>query len=173
MTIFHSRTAGALAAAAALSLTATPAMARGWHHHHDGLDAGDVFGGLLIVGGVAAIASAVSKSNKDRQAREDDRYRDYPDYRDDGYRDAPPPHAYDDRDDRNDPGRYGPAPALSADGAIDACVDAVEQGRRSIDGVDSVNREGDGWRVSGRDRDGRDFACSVDRDGRIRGVSGA
>lgn len=181
MKIFRSRAAGALAAAAALSLTATPAMARGWHRHDDGIDAGDLFAGLLIVGGIAAVASVASKANKDRQARDDDRYRDYPD---DQYRHVPP-QRYDDRDAPSS--GYGDAPpqdqpydpgntsrmGLTVDGAVDACVGAVEQGRRSIDNIDSVNREGGGWRVEGRDRDGRDFACSVDRDGRIRGLAGA
>ena len=35
----------------------------GWggrHHHDDGIDGGDVFAGLLILGGIAAIASAAS-----------------------------------------------------------------------------------------------------------------
>jgi hypothetical protein len=176
MTLFRSRAAGALAAAAALSLSATPAMARGWHRHHNRVDSGDVFAGLLVFGGIAAIAAAASKSNKDRQAREDERTRDY---RDNGRYQEVPPQSYDDGrydgrgdDQRRGPGSYGPS-RLSVDGAVDACVGAVEQGRRSIDSVDSVNREGDGWRVQGRDRDGHDFACSVDRDGRIAGVSGA
>src|SRR5262245_40287131 len=97
MNIFRSRTAATLAAAAALSLTATPAMARGWHRHGDGIDGGDVVAGLLIFGGIAAIAAAASsKSNKDRQARQDDRYRDYPDS---DYRDVPPQSYQNDRDD--------------------------------------------------------------------------
>jgi hypothetical protein len=172
MNIFRSRAAGALAAAAALSLTATPAMARGWHryHHHD-VDTGDVLAGLAIFGGIAAIAAAASSSHKNSQARTDDRDRDYPDNR---YQEVPP-QRYDDQSydgQRRDPGSYAPS-GMSVDGAVDACVGAVEQGRRSVDGIESVNREGDGWRVQGRDRNGRDFACSVDRDGRIRGVSGA
>jgi hypothetical protein len=174
MAIFRSRTAGALAAAAALSLAATPAMARGWHHHHDGIDAGDVFGGLLIVGGIAAIAAAVSNSNKDRRARDDERYRDYRDYRDDGYREVPPQRYRDDRsydDDRDGPSSSWRS-GVGDDGAVDACVGEVERGDRSIDSIDSVSREGDGWRVEGRVRGGRDFSCEVDADGRVRGLSG-
>ena len=37
-----------------------------------------------------------------------------------------------------------------------------------VDGVDSVWRDGEGWRVDGRMDDGRDFSCSLDGDGRIR-----
>lgn len=173
MTIFRSRAAAALAAAAALSLTATPAMARGWHRHGDGIDGGDVVAGLLIFGGIAVIAAAASsKSNKDRQARTDDRYRDdgyhddlnYRDYRDDEPNYIPPA------------GRYSPGSnyrsGLSVDGAVDACVGEVERGSRSIDSIESVNRDRDGWRVAGRMRGGNDFACSVDGDGRVRSVSG-
>ena len=70
MGINKSRFAAALAAAAALALSATPALAQVWgwggggwgHHHRDRVDAGDVIAGILIIGGIAAIASAASKS---------------------------------------------------------------------------------------------------------------
>jgi len=180
MMIFRSRTAGALAAAAALSLTATPAMAHGWHHHEDGIDVGDVFAGLLIIGGIAAIAVAASHSNQHHQPNTDQNDRDYPDQpyrRDDNtyrpeanrldtYREAPPV-----GDDYRDDSGYA-GPAVSADAAVDACVGAVQNGQSSVSGIDSVNRVGNGWRVAGRDRDGHDFACSVDREGRISGVIG-
>ena len=57
----------ALAASAALLATvATPAQARHWHHHHDdGVD--DVVGGALLVGGIAAIASAITQGNRQKQ----------------------------------------------------------------------------------------------------------
>ena len=171
MTLFRSRTAAMLAAAAALSLSATPAMARGWHRHHDrgGLDAGDVFGGLLIIGGVAAIASAVSKSNKDRQARENADYPDQARYDDEYYRDARG--ADYGRDDYREPPASSWRSGVSVDAAVDACVGEVERDR-SIDSVDSVNRQGEGWRISGRVRDGADFSCSVDGSGRVRDVAG-
>jgi hypothetical protein len=170
MTIFRSRYAAWLAAAAAaLSLTATPAMARGWHRHGDGIDGGDVVAGLLIFGGIAAIAAAASsKSNKDRQAHTDDRYRDDRDYREDDTRYVPPA---DERGESYRPGSNWRSD-LSVDGAVDACVGAVEQGTRSIDSVEAVNRDGDGWRVSGRLRGGNDFSCSVDGQGRVRSVGG-
>ncbi|MBW8754009.1 MAG: hypothetical protein JF595_07630 [Sphingomonadales bacterium] len=154
-------------------------MARGWHHH-DGIDGGDVVAGLLIFGGIAAIAAAASKSHKDRQARDDDRYRDYPDSdyrevppqrydgnRDDGYRDE----TYRDQTYRDRPSgnwRSG----MSADGAVDACVGEVERGDRSIDSVDSADRDADGWRITGHIRGGNDFSCSVDGSGRVRDVTG-
>lgn len=60
-----------IAAAAACSLLgvgAAPAEAREWHHHHhDGVDAGDVVAGAAIVGGIAAIASAITQGNREKQ----------------------------------------------------------------------------------------------------------
>jgi hypothetical protein len=178
MMIFRSRAAGTLAAAAALSLTATPAMAHGWHHHDDGVDAGDVLAGLLIVGGIAAIALAASHSSQQHQVQTDQDYRDYPSQPDDNtyrpepnrldtYREALPPND----DYRSHPG-YA-RPAVSADGAVDACVGAIENGQRGVESIDSANREGSGWRIAGRDRAGHDFTCAVDGQGSIRGVVGA
>lgn len=66
MTFLRSRTAASLAVLAALSLTATPVLARGydngWRHRHHN-DGGDVLAGLLVVGGIAAIAAAASSTN--------------------------------------------------------------------------------------------------------------
>ena len=60
-----------IAGAAACSLLvagAAPAAARGWHHHHhDDVDAGDVVAGVAIVGGIAAIASAITQGNRAKQ----------------------------------------------------------------------------------------------------------
>lgn len=167
MNIFRSRTASALAMAAALSLTATPALARGYHRHHDrgGVDAGDIFAGLLVIGGIAAIASAASK--KKDESREADYH--YPGGEDrtsdDTYRDTRPEYPGD-RDSRQD---YGYS-AGNLDGVVDRCVSEIERGDRRVESVDSVNRVGEGWRVEGQ-ASGRTFACSVDRDGNIRGLS--
>ncbi len=67
------------AAAAAVVLTSvgvsvTPAEARsrhgGWgYRHHDRVSTGDVLGGLLIIGTIAAIASAASKDKQRARAR--------------------------------------------------------------------------------------------------------
>jgi hypothetical protein len=57
----------ALAALLAASLAA-PADARGRHrHHHDDFDAGDVVAGVAVAGGIAAIASAISRGRRERQ----------------------------------------------------------------------------------------------------------
>lgn len=52
----------------------------GWRlgrHHHDRVDAGDVLAGILIIGGIAAIASAAS-NNKQKRAEPEYRYPDAP-----------------------------------------------------------------------------------------------
>ena len=73
---------GGVAAGAMALAAASPAQAqwRGDRHDRDrGIDAGDVIAGALIIGGIAAIASAASRD------RDDYRYRGY----DRGYRDDP------------------------------------------------------------------------------------
>ena len=171
MTMFRSRAAALLAATAALALGATPALARdgGWghpsrHHRGDGIGAGDVFAGLLVLGGIAAIASAASNSNRSSPPREPD-YR-YPDARGQGdgqgYGDARPEW-------RGGDGYRGSG--TSIDGAVDACVAEVEQGNRAVDTIDEARRAGDGWSVEGRLRDGRAFSCSVDGDGEARDLA--
>lgn len=171
MKIFTSRPAVALAAAAMASMTASPALARDWnwggygghrhHRHGNGVDAGDIFAGLLVIGGIAAIASAAGKSERDKRDR-DDRYPDG-DRRDEGARYGEPRSGdYRPRD------RYAEA-GRSADmaAAVDACVDEIERGNREVGSVDNVNRESQGWRIDGLLSGGREFSCTVDRDGRI------
>lgn len=168
MSIRTSRFAATLAAAAAMSLTATPAMANGWgwgwddwghRRHHDRIDAGDVLTGILIIGGIAAIASAVSSSDRDRQRRRDDRRdrdTDYPQDRGPGY--APAGNA---------------SPSWSEGGignAVDRCMQELSSGN-GRDTVDGVSRAGEGWRVQGRTGEGKAFSCTVDGNGRIRNIS--
>lgn len=59
--------AGLIAATAATALiSAVPAEARPRWHDRDRIDAGDVIAGALIIGGIAAIASAASSDRYDR-----------------------------------------------------------------------------------------------------------
>jgi hypothetical protein len=174
--IRKSRIATVMASLAIASLAAPPAMANhrnwggwgGWggHRHRDRIDTGDVVAGILILGGIAAVASAASNANKNKQRDSDYRYpdNDYPQQRErssGGYAD-------DDRDDRSE-SRRGSDTAI--DGAIDRCMEEVSRGSTRIDEVDSVNRDGDGWRVQGRTSGDGNFSCSIDGDGRIRNVS--
>lgn len=162
-----SRSAAILASAAVFSMTASPVMARDWgwgHRHRDRVDAGDVLAGILIIGGIAAVASAASKANKNKQRESDYRYPDdnYPQQRersDGNYG----------NDDRTDQPAWGERGGINA--AIDRCQSEVARGDTKIDEVDSVNREGDGWRVQGRTNGGGSFSCTIDGDGRIRNVN--
>lgn len=178
MKILRSRAAVALTSAAALAMTATPAFAQGWgggwgggrRHHND--DTGWIVGGIIGMITIGAIAASASNKNKNRRNRDYD-YRDGRDYRDSrDYRD--------DRDYRAEAPRYnerrdeGYARGYSSrgiDGAVDSCVNEVERGSTRVDSVDTVGRDGDGWRVEGRISGGRPFACSVSGSGRIRSMS--
>ena len=118
--------AAAVAGAMAVS-SASPAAAR---DHKDGIDAGDVIAGALIIGGIAAIASAVDK---------DDRH-----YRDRRYRDR----RYDDRRDVRRGGSRR---------AVESCVRAAERDARrygynyaDVTQIRDVERTRYGWRVKGR-----------------------
>ena len=128
-------------------------------HYRRGPSTGDVLAGVLIIGGIAAIAAAASKQNRDR----DDRPRTYPD----------DPRAPDYRD-RNAPYR-GASPARPSyaggglDRAADMCVREVERDER-VDEVQNVARGPGGWRVEGDLRNGRNFRCMLDNDGRITAV---
>ncbi|WFL76680.1 hypothetical protein P7228_11815 [Altererythrobacter arenosus] len=135
-----------------------------WYRHrrHNRVDAGDVLAGVLIIGGIAAVASAASKNSRDRRYRDRDyRYRDYrdSDYR---YRDRP----YDYRERRGD-SRYNAGRGI--DNAVEMCVSRIERDAR-VDTVDEVERDGEGWRVSGTLYNGERFKCEIDSRGRIEDV---
>ena len=139
---------------------------RRWGRHRGGgIDTGDVIAGVLILGGIAAIASAASNSSK--RQRDAERYPDYPDrdYRGQDYpsRDRP----YDYRGDRDDRSRYSDGRGM--DRAADMCVREVER-RERVEDVDNVARTADGWRVEGSLRNGREFSCEIGNDGRISDV---
>jgi hypothetical protein len=161
MTGKFKRSAAALALAVSFSMAATPALARGgWgghYHKRDRVDGGDILAGILIIGGIAAIASAASKAKKEREQMP----RDYPD---DSY-----------REDRNDYGRGDDRPewreGSGIDMAVNRCIDEVNRGRERVGEVESVNRDANGWRVSGTTTGRGNFSCTIDRDGRIRNVN--
>lgn len=164
-----SRSTAVLAAAAAFAMTASPVMARDWgwgHRHRDRVDAGDVLAGILIIGGIAAVASAASKANKNKQRERDYRYPDdnYPQQRDSDYGNYGN-YGNDDRQGQQDYSDRG-----GINDAIDRCKGEVMRGSTRIDEIDAVNREGDGWRVQGRTNGGGTFSCTIDGDGRIRNV---
>src|SRR3546814_17396962 len=91
---WSSLTTAAAVIRTSVGLSATPAEARGRHHggwghrHHDRIDAGDVIGGLFVIGAIAAIASAASKTQRDSADRYAPPYPDEP--RHPGYSVGPP-----------------------------------------------------------------------------------
>ena len=174
MTRKTTRFAAVLLSAAALSMTATPAMAQGWggwgrHHHRDRVDAGDILTGILIIGGIAAIASATSNSNKRDRDRRRDEERRYPDQQ---YpRESNAGYGQDDRPEWRERTSTRAASGSNIDEAVNSCIDEVARGSARVEGVDSVNREGQGWRVQGQTIKGGTFVCSVDQSGRVTEVS--
>ncbi|WP_428630855.1 hypothetical protein [Sphingopyxis sp.] len=169
-----------LAAAAAVVITsvgfsAVPAEARsrhgGWgYRDRDNISTGDVLGGLLIIGTIAAIASAASKDKRERA----------PDYRyDPPYRDTRPDTNYeppvDDRPDTDDARAYGNGDVEAR--AADACSWAVEAEMGDdarVDRIDGTEANNGGWYVTGTaSRLGgevRSFGCSY-RNGRVVDVN--
>lgn len=119
-----------VAAGAMVMGSATPAAAGDRHRDHDGISAGEVIAGAVVLGGLAAILS----SGRDR---DDYRYRDrrYGDYRNgyDGY------------------GRH------SGRRAVEACVRAAERtaqrytgSRAEVYEIRDVDRERRGYEIEGR-----------------------
>jgi hypothetical protein len=156
-----SRLTAMLASAAAFSMAASPAFAQGWGGGHWGrhrshVDAGDVLTGILIIGGIAAIASAASSHKRDRR---DDERPEYPRERSAGY-------GNDNDQQWNQQGQQNGG----VDNAVNRCTSEVSHGSNRAASVDSINRDGDGWRVQGHTGQGAEFTCSVDADGQIRGV---
>jgi hypothetical protein len=129
------------AAAAAVSLSA-PVQARD-HRDGDGISAGEVIAGALVIGGLAAILS-----DNDRDSRYSDR-----DYRYDragyGYGDDHRRGGYDRGHGYGYGNRYGGSRA-----AVNQCINAVERwgsrySRTDVTRIHDIDRTRYGYRVSG------------------------
>ncbi|MXO59265.1 hypothetical protein GRI89_06895 [Altererythrobacter salegens] len=112
--------------------SASPAMAR--DRDHDGIDAGDIIAGALIIGGIAAVASATSN---DREFRRDD----YPYRGNERYRAG-----------------YGYHRGGNSRQAVEQCVRAAERnanrysygGRAKVTDIRDIDRKNHGYKVRGR-----------------------
>lgn len=128
--------AGAMALAT-FAVSATPAMADDRHRDRDGIGAGEIIAGAVIIGGIAALAGAFD-GDKDRYYN--DRY-----YNDRHYNDRRYNNSYNYRSRGN------------AQAAIERCVYAAEnQARRAgyryanVTQIRDVDRERRGFEVEGR-----------------------
>lgn len=120
------------------------------HRHRDRIDAGDILTGVLIIGGIAAIAGA---ARNDRDGR-DDRYRTrYPDY-DNRY-------DYNRRDERR-----------GLERAARMCANAADARGYDVETVDEARRGPGGWTVSGETQAGARWSCRIDNNGRVTDISG-
>ncbi|OCC22805.1 hypothetical protein MB02_15470 [Croceicoccus estronivorus] len=132
MKILSKALVGTVAAGAMAVTSASPAFAR----DNDGIGAGEVIAGALIIGGIAAIAAAASDNDRDH-------YRDRYGY--DGYS----RYGYRDRDDymrRGNPRQ-----------AVEMCVRTAERqasrysyGRANVTDIRDIDRKSNGYTVKGR-----------------------
>ena len=123
-------------------------------YRHNRIDGGDVLAGVLILGGIAAIASAASNSNERREREERRRYEERR-YEEQRY------------DNRRTNTRASNGSGL--DNAVSQCLAEIEQDVR-VDSVDGASRNASGWTVTGTLFNGSSFACQIDNSGRISNV---
>jgi hypothetical protein len=126
---------GAGAAAAALVTMSVPAQARDDYYKRDGISAGEVIAGAVVLGGIAAVLSSSSNNDRyndrdyrgdDSYNRGDDRYSNHDNYDNDRSRDA-----------------------------VNECIRTVERNssrynRTKVTDIREVNRTRRGYQVSGR-----------------------
>ncbi len=120
------------ATAGAMLMSVAPASARD-RYDRDGISAGEVIAGAVVLGGLAAI---LSSGNDDRYDRYDNRGRGR-------YNDPRYGYGY-------DYNRYG-----NSRSAVNQCVSAVERGSRRYGNTDvtqvtSIDRKRDGYKIKGR-----------------------
>ena len=135
------------ATAGAILLGSTPALARDRDRDGDGISAGEVIAGAVVLGGLAAILSSGDNDRYDRYDRNDGRYdgRYRDDYRGGGRYDNDARYGY-----GYDYNRYG-----NSRSAVNQCVSAVERGSRRYGNTDvtqvtSIDRKRDGYKIKGQ-----------------------
>lgn len=170
----------ATAAVGAMALAgATPAQARG---HDDGISVGEVIAGAVIIGGIAAVASAASTDRDyyrgDRYYRDGRYYNNGNDFRRNAYASRGNPHAAVERcvnAARNDARRYGyrHAQVTEIRDVDDTRYGWKVKGRMVVDGSYAGGRyDRYGYRDRNNryqrwnDRDSGNFTCRIER-GRV------
>lgn len=169
----------ATVAAGAMALaSATPALAQDRHRDRDdGISAGEIIAGALIIGGIAAVAGSIGKDRGYRGTYGEPYYGD----------------RYNDRyNNRYNNSRYGYSNYGNPRQAVEQCVRAAQRGAygarvtdiRDVDrkrygyrvkGTVVVNERGGGWgrdynyRYRGRNYDQGRFTCDV-QGGRVVGL---
>jgi len=145
----------------------------------DGISAGEVIAGAVILGGIAAVIASSSNNNRDYRDRNyrDQDYRDR-DYRDQDYRDRDRDNR--DRDHHGDGGGYNGG-GYNARVAVDECIRAAERQAQRYSGanaevyeVGNIDRSRRGFEVSGRiavrnDYRGRGWGSDYSRGNRNSG----
>ncbi|MEE4201834.1 hypothetical protein [Erythrobacter sp.] len=132
---------------------------RGWRggwRRHRGIRGGDILAGAIILGGIAAVASAANNRRRDRDVVivERDRVRD---------RD------YDYRPERRNTRRSTDS-GSGIDNAVSRCLNEIERDVR-VDSVDGASRVARGWIVTGTLFNGEGFACEIDNSGRVSDIN--
>ena len=179
MTLSKNKLAAATAVAAAFSMVSAPAAAaelprlaespQAWkadavnaeNHRHrggyddwdDDIDGEDILTGVLILGGLAAIAG-IANSGRNRE-------RPYPE----SY-----PEPYPEPDVRYQEPARGDYRGGGMAQAVDTCVAEVEAGRGPVGSVDRASRSGEGWYVAGELDGGTPYACWIDGGGRVTDI---
>lgn len=122
-------------------------------YRHRGVDAGDVLAGVLILGGIAAVADAAKRSEERRERYPEPYPRPYPQ----------------DRGEWNYRGQADRYESGGLDRAVDICVAEVER-RDAVGTVEEARRDGSGWSVEGYTQRGDGWRCRIGNDGRIETV---
>ena len=135
---------GTIAAGAMVASSATPALAD--HRDRDGISVGEVIAGALIIGGIAAVASAASNNNRNYDRGYNDNYG----YDRAGYNNGYSNGGYNNGYDRNAQWRGNPRQA------IEQCVNAAERYassrglRADVTDIHEVRDTRYGFQVKGR-----------------------
>ena len=131
---------GTVAAGAMAMASATPAAAQYRDRDRGGIDVGDVIAGALIIGGIAAVASAAGGRNRGYN---------------NGYNDG---YVYEGNRYNNGYNGYGYDRAGDPRQAVEQCVNAAERnasrysygGGAQVTDIRNIDRKRDGYTVKGR-----------------------